>query len=56
MPNSVPDTVRIGIFSRWHHGGDDGDMERYRRDMPRPMWKYWEGEALKAVVGRGSKL
>ena len=55
MPNSVPDTVRIGIFSRWHHGGD-GDMERYRRDMPRPMWKYWEGEALKAVVGRGSKL
>ena len=31
MPNETPGTVRVGMFSRWHHGGEGGDMERYPR-------------------------
>lgn len=26
------------------------------RDMPRSMWKYWNGEALKSVLASDPKL
>jgi hypothetical protein len=44
--NVNAEAVRVGIFSRWHQA----DMPTYRDDMPRPMWKYWEGQALRDVL------
>ena len=51
MPNINPGTIRLGLFSRWHHA----DMPRVRKDMPRDLWKYWEGEALRRARD-GAKL
>ena len=51
MPNINPGTIRLGLFSRWHHA----DMRTVRKDMPRDLWKYWEGEALRRARD-GAKL
>ena len=51
MPNINPGTIRLGLFSRWHHA----DMRTVRKDMPRDLWKYWEGEAVRRALD-GAKL
>lgn len=38
----------IGMFSRWHFSR----MDAKRRDAPRDMWKYWNGEAVLAALRR----
>ena len=48
MPNRSSGTVRVGIFARWHHSR----AAAMRQDVPRPLWEYWEGDAIVESVER----
>ena len=48
VPNLLAGTVRVGVFSRWHHKS----LGIIRSDVPSPteMWKHWEGNAIQRAA------